>query len=114
MIWVIELWHLKPSAGDALHVVQEMDDLLGPNAHGHPGWCGHARFFQSRSDRSLVTVLYPWRSKELHEDLVRSEEPVLESFYDRYCARRRDIHYHDELDVEVEHDHEPGHGHEHG
>jgi hypothetical protein len=111
---VVELWHLKPElADDALRLMQEMDDLLGPSAHEHPGWCGHAQFLQSHADPALVTMLYPWRSKELHEDLVRGEEPMLERFYEEYCTRPREIHYHDELEVEVEHDHEHEHSHAH-
>ena len=111
---VVEAWHLKPEhEGDALRLMQEMDDLLGPNAHAHPGWCGHAHFFQSHVDPSLVLMLYPWRSKELHEDLLQSEEPLLERFYEEYCARSREIQYYDELEVEVEHEHEHEHAHPH-
>jgi hypothetical protein len=114
VISVMELWYLKPGTeAEALGVMQEMDDLVGPGAHDHPGWCGHAHFFQSHAERGTVLMLYPWRSKELHEDLRRREEPLLADFYDRYCARPRDIQYWDELEVEVEHDHDHG-GHGHG
>ena len=106
MISVLEVWHLKPEvAGRALEVMQEMDDLLGPNAHEHPGWCGHARFFRSEADPAEVLMLYPWRSRDLHEDLAAGEEPLLEPFYERYCDRRREIRYLEELAVDVEGDH---------
>jgi hypothetical protein len=117
VISVVEVWRLKPGLeGDALAVMQEMDDLLGGNAHAHPGWCGHARFFQSQADRGTVMMLYPWRSRELHEDLLATEEPLLAPFYERCCTARREVHYYEELDVEVEHDgHEAGGvGHEAG
>lgn len=105
MIAVVEVWRLKPGfEDDALRLMQEMDDMLGGNAHAHPGWCGHARFFQSVADRTTVMMLYPWRSRELHEDLLASEEPMLGPFYERYCTARREVHYYDELDVDVEHD----------
>ncbi|HEX9992989.1 MAG TPA: hypothetical protein VGB14_08690 [Acidimicrobiales bacterium] len=106
MITVVEVWHLRPElGGDALALMQEMDDLLGGNAHEHPGWCGHARFFQSAGDPSTVMMLYPWRSRELHEDLLASEEQLLAPFYERCCTARREVHYYEELAVEVEHDH---------
>lgn len=116
MISVVEVWRLKPGLeGDALALMQEMDDLLGGNAHRHPGWCGHARFFQSQQDPTTVMMLYPWRSRELHEDLMRTEEELLAPFYERCCTARREVHYYDELDVEVEGDHDHGdHGHDHG
>lgn len=110
MITVVEVWRLRPEvAGDALRVMQEMDDLVGPNAHAHPGWCGHARFLRSHQDPGRLVMLYPWRSRELHEDLLRGEEAMLARFHDTYCTRPREIHYYDELEVEVEHD---DHGHE--
>jgi hypothetical protein len=110
MITVVETWQLKPEvADDALRLMQEMDDLVGPNAHAHSGWCGHARFLRGHDDSARVVMLYPWRSKELHEDLLRTEESMLADFQRAYCARPREIRYYDELDVEVEHD--DGHGH---
>lgn len=105
MITVIEYWHLKPGLEkDALGLMQKMDDMLGPAAHVHPGWCGHARFFQKSELPGEVIMMYPWRSRELHEHLSVKEEPDLQSFYDEYCTATRDIHYYDELMVDVEHD----------
>lgn len=112
MISVIEHWYLKPGLESrALELMQEMDDILGPNAHDHPGWAGHAHFYQSREDPLHLLMLYPWRSIEMHEDLARGEEPMLEEFYEKYCSRRREITYFEELPVEVEHDHDHEHGH---
>jgi hypothetical protein len=107
MIVVMETWYLKPAFADrAVEIMQEYDDLVGPPAHGHPGWCGHGRFFQSTADSTHVTMLYPWRSCELHEDLAANEEKLLPPLYQKYCARPREIHYYRELAVEVEHEHE--------
>ena len=122
MISVLEVWHLKPEfAPRALELMQQMDDVVGPPAHRHPGWCGHARFLQSRSDPTRVLMLYPWRSHELHADLTRDEEPTLADFYQRYCTRPREIHYYSELAVDVDGDHadhadhaDPGAGHDGG
>ena len=118
MISVLEVWHLKPElAPRALELMQQMDDTVGPPAHQHPGWCGHARFLQSQSDPGRVLMLYPWRSLDLHEDLTRAEEPTLAEFYERYCTRPREIHYYTELEVDVDGDHDHGdhhHGHVHG
>jgi len=106
MISVIEVWHLKSEFADrALELMQRMDDKVGPPAHLHPGWCGHAHFYQSRSQPTEVLMVYPWRSLELHEDLFRGEEPTLHSFYQQYCSRPREIHYYTELPVDVEGEH---------
>jgi hypothetical protein len=103
MITVLEFWHLKPGLEkDALALMQQMDDMLGPNAHVHPGWCGHARFFQKSELPGEVIMMYPWRSRELHEDLCVQERPVLQGFYEQYCTAPRDIHYFEELMVDVE------------
>jgi heme-degrading monooxygenase HmoA len=111
MVVVMETWHLKPGFEDrAVEVMQEYDNLVGPPAHEHPGWCGHGRFFQSAADPSALTMLYPWRSRELHEDLTANEEKLLPPIYEKYCARPREIRYYQELAVEVEHDHEHEHG----
>jgi 3-oxoacyl-[acyl-carrier protein] reductase len=113
MIWVLELWHFKPEIDDITPVMQEMDDLLGPAAHDDEGWCGHARFFARLDDPGRGMMLYPWRSAELHERLVREEEPRLASFYQTYCTRPREIYRHTELPVDVDGHHdgpEPGGG----
>ena len=107
MITVLEIWYLKPELAErAPALMQEMDDLVGPAAHAHPGWCGHARFYQRRlPHHGEVVMLYPWRSRELHEELQAREEPVLVAFTEKYCAAPRTIEYLDEIPVEVEHDH---------
>ncbi|WP_187345673.1 SDR family oxidoreductase [Sorangium cellulosum] len=103
MILVMERWRIKPGMErEATQIMQKMDDLLGPGAHEHPGWCGHARFFQSTARPDEILVLYPWRSAEAHADIMRREEPVLEAFYERYCAAPRETSYHVELPVDVE------------
>ncbi|WP_223280343.1 hypothetical protein [Nostoc sp. PA-18-2419] len=105
MIIVMEIWHLKLVLEDkALELMQMMDEKLGPQAHIHPGWCGHARFYQSFTCLTDVFILYPWRSRELHEDLVAQEEPLLKSFYNDFCTTPREINYYTELPVEVEHE----------
>jgi 3-oxoacyl-[acyl-carrier protein] reductase len=78
VIWVLERWCFRPDVPDVTAAMQEMDDLLGPAAHAHPGWSGHARFFARLDDASEAVMLYPWRSAELHEDLVAEEEPKLD------------------------------------
>ncbi len=111
MISVMEVWHLKPEfAGEAFGIMQEMDDLLGPNAHEHPGWVGHAYFYQSQENPQEVVMLYAWRSREDHADLVEQERPLLADFNDKYCAREREIRYYDELPVDVDH-HDEDHPH---
>jgi hypothetical protein len=107
MIVVMEIWHLKPGLeGRAVEIMQQYDDLVGPAAHEHPGWCGHGRFIQSTADPSIVTMLYPWRSRELHEDLTANEEKLLPPIYEKFFVRPREIHYYQELEVEVEHEHD--------
>jgi hypothetical protein len=109
MISVLEVWHLKPElAAQAIELMQRMDDMVGPPAHLHPGWCGHAQFFQSQSDPATVLMLYPWRSRELHDDLTAREEPALADFYQRFCTRPREINYYTPLPVDVDgEDHHP-------
>ena len=103
MITVLEVWRLKPAfQNQALEIMQKMDDLVGPPAHDDPGWCGHARFFQKTSAPEEVVMMYPWRSRELHERLVAQEEPLLQSFFEEYCSQKREIHYYEELAVDVE------------
>jgi len=104
VIWVMELWRFRPAVPDATAAMQEMDDLLGANAHRHPGWCGHARFFSRLDDAGVGMMLYPWRSRELHDDLAASEEPLLQDFYRRWCVAPREIHHYEELAVDVDGD----------
>lgn len=107
MITVIEVWHIKPSLQDkALDVMQKMDDMVGPPAHLDSGWCGHASFYQSAAAPTEVLMIYPWRSRELHEELVKREEPLLRDFLAEHCTAAREIHYYEELPVEVERGHE--------
>jgi hypothetical protein len=106
MIQVCEQFFLKKEyESDATHVMQVLDDLLGPGAHTHPGWCGHATFLQSIDQPCEVTMLYPWLSAELHADLREREEPLLKEFYERYCTSPRRITFYRLMDVEVEHEH---------
>ncbi|WP_370967178.1 hypothetical protein [Amycolatopsis sp. cg9] len=105
MVTVIETWFLKEEFADkALQLMQEMDDIVGPNAHGDAGWCGHAQFFQRDEKPAEVIMMYPWRSTELHRSLRENEEPLLLDFVSTYCARERTVEYVTELEVEVEHD----------
>jgi 3-oxoacyl-[acyl-carrier protein] reductase len=102
-ITVMEVWRLKDGLQDqALELMQAMDDMLGPGAHAHPGWCGHAQFFQSVGAPTEVVMLYPWRSRELHQDLLRREDGTLEAFYAAYCREPRQIAYYGELAVDTE------------
>ena len=111
MITVTEVWKLKPGLEDrATEIMQEMDDLVGPDAHLHPGWCGHATFLQNADRPQEMVMQYPWRSIELHAELAGREESLLGDFYARYCSAPREIRYFRELEVEVEHDHDHHHG----
>jgi hypothetical protein len=103
MITVIETWSIKQALqAQAKDIMQAMDDLLGPGAHAHPGWQGHASFFQ-RSDRpEEVVVLYPWESIESHRDLCERESEALPEFYEKYCNKPREIKYFSELLVDVD------------
>ena len=104
MIKVSETWRLKPEFAQlAIEIMQEMDDLVGPNAHGDPGWSGHAKFLQSAADPAKVLVVYRWRSREEHERLAASERPLLAAFQDKYCAAPREIQYYTEIPVDADH-----------
>ena len=105
MITIIESYLLKPGyAPQALSVLQELDNLLGPNAHANSGHAGHARFLQDASDPAQVRLVYEWRDRESFAELLRSEEALLPDFLAKYCAGPRVVQVHDELAVEVEHD----------
>ncbi|MFS1512053.1 hypothetical protein VQL36_06395 [Chengkuizengella sp. SCS-71B] len=113
MITVMETWYLKNGLEkQALELMQEMDDLVGPGAHEHLGWCGHASFYQNSEKPNEVIMQYPWKSQELHVDLRDKEESLLTAFYAKYCLKPRNIIYFHELEVEVEHDHD-SHSHSH-
>jgi hypothetical protein len=110
MIIVREVWQLKPEyARSALEIMQEMDDLLGPGAHAHPGWVGHASFYQNVDRPGEAVLQYPWASRESHRDLVDREENMLTAFTEKYCRQPRRIDYYELVDVEVEDDHDEGH-----
>lgn len=101
MITVVESWYLKSGLEEeAGRILDEMEELLGPSAHAHPGWCGHARFFQSTADRSRLLVVYPWRSLDLLDDLLAAEEKILAPFYESYFRQRRQVETYRELAVE--------------
>ncbi|MEU5835589.1 antibiotic biosynthesis monooxygenase [Streptomyces diacarni] len=106
MITVVETWFLKAGLEtQALKIMQEMDEIVGPGGHSDPGWIAHGRFFQSEEDPARVVMLYPWESRESHERITEAEEPLLRQFCADYCAQPRVIEYFTELPVEVEHDH---------
>lgn len=99
-IVVMEVWYLKPELADqALVLMQEMDRLLDSSTHAHPGWCGHASFYQRSETPFEVTIVYLWRNRELHEDLIARERRLLEVFHEQYCYCQREIHYYTQLDV---------------
>ena len=103
VVTIVETWHLKPGLENkAREVMQAMDDMLGPGAHEHAGWCGHAHFFQSASRPTEIMMIYPWRSRALHDDLRQREEPLLRHFIEEYCVKPRDVAYYSELTVDVE------------
>ncbi|UUU25954.1 hypothetical protein [Streptomyces sp. DSM 40750] len=103
MVTVIENWLLKPEFSEqALELMQEMDDIVGPNAHDDPGWCEHGRFYQLQSRPAEVWMMYTWRSREAHEVFIKKEEELLTDFYERFCERPRQIIYFTELPVDVE------------
>ncbi|UMO99831.1 hypothetical protein [Amycolatopsis sp. EV170708-02-1] len=110
MITVKETWYLREDIADrAMELMQEMDDLTGPNAHDDPGWAGHARFFRRETEPGQVIMIYPWRSHEDHARLRAAEKSLLAEFHTKYCTRERDIEYLEELPVDVDGEH--GHGH---
>lgn len=103
MVAVIEKWYLREElAGKALELMQEMDDIVGPNAHVDPGWCEHGRFYQLQVKPSEIWMMYTWRSRAEHEVFIKQEELLLTDFYAKYCRRPRGIVYFTELPVDVE------------
>lgn len=101
-ITVIEHWHLtEEAANDAFAVMQKMDDLLEDNAHDHPGWDGHARFFHLADDPTRVTMFYSWASRSEAESLLASEEPLLREFTAQYCTSERRVEFANELPIDV-------------
>ena len=105
MITVIESYFLKSEyAPHALRVLQELDDLLGPNAHANPGHTGHAQFLQDTADSTQVRLVYQWRDAGSFAELLCTEEALLPKFIAKYCSRPRVIQVHDELPVEVDDD----------
>lgn len=102
-IIVRETWYLKEEyLDDALSIFQEMDDILGPEAHVQEGWSNHARFFQNQINRERVEVFYAWASRVLHDRLIQREGPILEAFQRKYCLKPRTFEFLTELPVEVE------------
>jgi 3-oxoacyl-[acyl-carrier protein] reductase len=98
MIVVEETWYLSDDAAEnATAVMQEVEDVIGPIAHGHSGWCGHAKFLQRIDESTRVTIVYPWRSIAEHEDLLAREASHLSPYYERYCTRPRLVTYYAEL-----------------
>ena len=105
MITIIESYFLKPDyAEQALRVLQELDNLLGPNAHTNRGHADHAHFLQDAADPTQVRLVYQWRDPESFGELVSSEAALLPEFIGKYCSAPRVIQVHEELAVEVDHD----------
>jgi hypothetical protein len=103
MIVAVERWFLRPEfLADAVRIMQEMDDFVGPNAHAHPGWVAHAKYYQAHADPLQVMLVYPWASVELHRDLLAQEVPLIAEFESRYFSKGREVFYLNELDVWVE------------
>jgi hypothetical protein len=103
VITVMETWFLRSEfVATAATVMQEMDDLVGPHAHGESDWCGHASFYQHIEQPDEVVVIYPWRSRHTHEALVEYEAPRLAAFMAQYCRSPRQIGYLSMLPVDVE------------
>lgn len=102
-VTVIETWTLREEfTGRALELMQEMDDIVGPGAHGDPGWCEHGRFYQLHERRNEIWMMYTWRSRAEHETFIKQEELLLGDFYEKYCEGPRGIVYFSELPVDVE------------
>jgi hypothetical protein len=102
-VTVRETWYLKDEyLNEALRIFQEMDDILGPEAHVQEGWSNHARFFQDHEHREIVEVFYVWASRALHDKLLAREEPLLADFQKRYFRKARTFEFLTELPVEVE------------
>jgi hypothetical protein len=103
MVIVREAWKLRPEyASDAAKIMQEMDDLVGPGAHAHSGWSGHAEFHQNINRPTDVTITYQWASAESHRTLVQAEIPVIAEFTTKYCSEQRQIEYYEILAVDVD------------
>lgn len=102
-VTVIETWKLKAEfVGRTLELMQVMDDIVGPGAHGDPGWCEHGRFYQLQEREAEIWMMYTWRSRAEHEVFIKKEEELLGEFYEQYCEGPRGIIYFTELPVDVE------------
>ncbi len=103
MITVIETWHIKKEFTDRVHeLMQQMDDKVGPPAHVHPAFLGHATFLQYETEPTKVLVMYPWRSRAEAEELIAGEGPLIADFEAKYCEAPREVAYL----TEVPHDHD--------
>lgn len=103
MVTVIEGWQLRQEyVAQALELMQEMDDIVGPAAHVDPGWREHGRFYQCEDQPADIWMMYRWGSRADHEEFIKREELLLGDFYEKYCARPRTITYFTELPVDVE------------
>ena len=102
MITIIESYSLKPEhVHGALEVLQELDCLLGPNAHRNRGHVGHAIFLQDEVNPTEVCLVYDWRDRESFEELLVSEEPLLGNFQSKYCSRPRIVRVFKSIAVET-------------
>ncbi|MGJ9423274.1 hypothetical protein [Aeromicrobium sp. CF3.5] len=115
MIHVLETWHFKDEhLGDIAAVMQTMDELVGPAAHDHPAFSGHATFLRDEvNDPASVKVLYQWRSPEEADELIAGEDLVIAEFTQKYCTAPREVRYLTEVPHthDMEDDHEHGHAH---
>ena len=98
MIHVLERWHIKEEFADRIpELMQQMDDLVGPPAHEHGAFSGHATFLRPDAESCTVWVLYPWRSRAEAEELIAGEGPLIERFQAEYCAAPREVSYFTEV-----------------
>lgn len=106
VVTVMESIELKlgTTTEDALRAGQEYDDALDSNAHAAVGYIDHACFFfdaGGQGDAPRLIVLYPWADAASLNDLLRSEEPLLEGWMERWASGKRFVRLLGELPVEV-------------
>lgn len=110
-ITVLETWRFKEEFLEQIpELMQEMDNLVGPPAHDHPAFLGHATFLQHDDEPTKVWVTYPWRSRAEAEALVAGEGHLIDDFQAQYCSQPREVSYL----TEVPHSHDmEDHDHHH-
>jgi hypothetical protein len=106
VIHVVETWRLKEEYADQVpELMQAMDDLVGPRTHAHSGFTGHATFYRHQAEPTVVWIIYPWLSRDSHQELISGETEILADYQAKYCAVPREIGYLDE----IPHDHPDAH-----